>query len=39
LRGCVEAAEAFKGEVVGEKHMLYIGGKRPIRLFESISIL
>jgi NAD(P)H-dependent flavin oxidoreductase YrpB (nitropropane dioxygenase family) len=38
LRACVQAAETFQGEVVGEAHPLYIGGQKPIRRFEPLTI-
>jgi hypothetical protein len=33
-----EPAEAFEGEVVGEAQPFYIGGQKPIRRFEPLTI-
>ena len=38
LRSCIEAAEAFEGDVVGEDQPLFIGGRTPIHRFQPLTI-
>lgn len=39
LRACVEAANAFEGEIVGERFSLHKQGRAPVHRFEPIGVM
>lgn len=39
LRACVEAANAFNGEIVGERFSLYKQGRAPVHRFEAVGVM
>lgn len=39
LRSCVEAAQAFEGEIVGERLSLRTGTRIPVHRFESLPVM